>query len=90
MTAQDLLRERKRTQLAIETSAASVIAAVAETKGAAEGLAELDPDGKVPTEQLPELPGSSITIDTSGAVGALMGSGVTNLQELADWLDANL
>lgn len=36
------------------------------------------------------LPATAVTISPADWGGALVGSGITNLQELADWLDANL
>jgi hypothetical protein len=33
---------------------------------------------------------ANVPVDVSGATGSLMGTGITNLQQLVDWIDANL
>lgn len=79
-------REQNRIGAAILLAQVDTIAAVDALVGAADGVASLDGDGKLPASQLPD----TAVIDASGFTGVLMGSGVTNLQELAEWLDANL
>lgn len=44
----------------------------------------------VTTDGSRTLPATAVSISSSDWAGALAGSGITNLQELADWLDAHL
>lgn len=83
-------RERLRVAREIAAAQMQAVDAVEAAKGAADGYAELDGAGKVPLAQLPSMPATGVTIDGSGFVGSLMGSGITTVQELANWLDANL
>lgn len=47
-------------------------------------------DNIVTTDGSRTLPATAVSISSADWAGALLGSGITNLQELADWLDANL
>jgi len=93
MSADDRRQDRKvqlRIEQAVTQAVTDAVAAVAATKGAVDGIATLDSGGQVPLAQLPDIAGDNVTIDATAFSGALMGSGITNVQELAAWLDANL
>lgn len=50
----------------------------------------LDVSKVVTTDGARVIPATAVQLSGDGWSGALAGSGVTNLQELTDWLDANL
>lgn len=67
----------------LEALAGTVESVEADLESASDAL-----DAKAPLNH--SHPATSVAIANNDWRGLLMGSGVTTLQELADWLDANL